>query len=177
MKAITVADLMIPTENYPSVSHKATLKEALLILAESEKVFKAARAWPRAVLVLNDKGRVIGKISYWDVLKTLEPKYKTIGDASVLCHCGWSAAFIKSMLKKYDLLNQPLKESCSKASKIRVKDVMTPVCEKELLCHEGEIVDYDDTLDEVVHLLVMGNLMAWQSPSALLRVMQSDMKQ
>ena len=160
MKTTTAADLMIPTEKYPSVPHEATLKEALLILAESEKVFKAARAWPRAVLVLDDNEHVVGKVSYWDVLKALEPKYKSMGDAAILCHSGWSAAFIKSMLKKYDLLTRPLNDACADAARVQVRDIMTPLCEKELLCREQEIVDYDRSLDEVIHLLVMGNLMA-----------------
>jgi CBS domain-containing protein len=160
MKATKVIDMMIPTEKYPSVSHDATLREALAVLAESEKIFKAARAWPRAVLVLNDKGQVVGKVSYWDVLRALEPKYKSMGDTKVLCQCGWSAPFIKSMLKKYDLLTRPLPDACARASGMQVRDVMTPLCEKELLGHEQEIVDHDGSLEEVIHLLVMGNLMA-----------------
>ena len=160
MKAITVADLMIPTEKYPSVSQNATLREALTVLAEAEKTFSAKRSWPRAVLVFNDKGQVVGKVTYWDVIKALEPKYTSLGDARVVCNFGWSAAFIKSMVQKYDLFNQPLSDACAKASKIQVQDVMTTLCEKELLCHGQEIVDYDGSLEEAMHLLVMGNLMA-----------------
>jgi predicted transcriptional regulator len=160
MRAIKVRDLMIPTEKYPFVSHDATLREALVILAESEKVFRAARAWPRSILVLNDKGQVAGKVSYWDVLRALEPKYNLMGDAKVLCRCGWSAAFIKSMLQQYGLLTEPLADACASAAGIQVRDVMSPLCEKELLSHEQEIVDHDGSLEEVIHLLLMGNLMA-----------------
>jgi hypothetical protein len=110
--------------------------------------------------VLNNKGQVVGKVSYWDVLKALEPRYKSLGDTKVLCQCGWSAAFIKSMLQKYELLTKPLAVACARASGLQVRDVMTPLCEKELLCREQEIVDHDRSLKEVIHLLVMGNLMA-----------------
>jgi CBS domain-containing protein len=160
MKATKAADLMIPTEEYPSVSHEATLREALVTLAEAEKSFRAARAWPRAVLVLDDEKRVVGKVSYWDVLRALEPKYKSMGDARILCRCGWSPAFIRSMLQNFDLLTRPLVDACSTASRLQVCDVMTPLCEKALLRHEQEIVDYDGSLQEVMHLLVMGNLTA-----------------
>ena len=160
MKATKVADLMIPTEKYPSVSHNAMLREALVILSESEKVCSVGKSWPRGVLVLNDKGQVVGKVSYWDILKALEPKYKSLGDAKVLCQCGWSASFIKSMVQNYDLLTKPLSDACAIASKIQVRHVMTTLCEKELLRHEQELVDYNGSLDEVIHLLVIGNLMA-----------------
>jgi CBS domain-containing protein len=160
MEATKVADLMIPTDKYPSVSQDATLREALVILAEAEKTFSAKRSWPRAVLVFNDKEQVVGKITYWDVIKALEPKYTSLGDARVVCNCGWSAAFIKSMVQKYDLFNTPLSDAAANASKIQVRDVMTTLSEKELLCHGQEIVDYDGSLEEVMHLLVMGNLMA-----------------
>jgi CBS domain-containing protein len=160
MKTIKVSDLMIPTEKYPSVSHNAVLRDALVILSESQKAFSATKSWPRAVLVVDDTGQIVGKVTFWDVLKALEPKYKSMGDAKVLCRCGWSPAFIKSMLQQYDLLAKPLADACSSASGIQVRDVMSPLCETELLCHEQEIVDYNGSLEEVIHLLVMGNLMA-----------------
>jgi CBS domain-containing protein len=160
MKTTKVSDLMIPAKDFPSVSHEATLREALVILEEAERNFKETRALPRAVLVFDDENQIIGKISYWDVLRALEPKYKSMGDASVLCRCGWSPNFIKSMLRNYDLLKRPLVDACSKAASVRVCDVMTPLREDELLHQEQEIVDHDGSLDEVIHLLVMGNLMA-----------------
>jgi predicted transcriptional regulator len=36
---------------------------------------------------------------------------------------------------------------------------MTPVLEEETMHHEKEIVEFDAPLNEVIHLLVLGNLM------------------
>jgi len=114
---------------------------------------------PRTVLVLNDKKQVVGRLTYWDVLRALEPKYKTMGGGQTLFHCGWSADFLKSMVENYGLLQLPMEDACARAAKVSVRDVMTPISEKELLHHEKETVEHDTPLNEVIHLFVLGNLM------------------
>jgi len=151
---------MVPTDDYPTVPHKATLKEALVALERAGVNSNGQGGTrPRAVLVVNDKQRVIGKLTHWDVLRALEPKYQSMGDARTLSHCGWSASFIKSMVRSYGLFDKPLDNVCAEAAKLQVRDVMTPVSEEELLHHEKEIVEHDVPLNEGIHLLVMGNLM------------------
>lgn len=108
---------------------------------------------------MNDKKRVVGKVSRWDVLRALEPKYKSMGDGRAISQCGWSADFVKSMVENYGLLQNPLDDACHKAANLKVRNVMTPISEEELLHREKEIVEHDAPLNEVIHLLVLGNLM------------------
>lgn len=160
MKTKKAEELMVPTSRYPSVSDKATLREALATLQVAKVHFeKLEVAAPRAVLVLNDKKRVVGRLSYWDVLRALEPKYKSMGNGRMLSQCGWSAGFVKSMVENYGLLQKPLDDACAKAANLRVRNVMTSVSEEELLHYEKETVEYDALLNEVIHLFVLGNLM------------------
>jgi CBS domain-containing protein len=160
MKTRKAMDFMIPISDYPTVSHGANLREAVALLQEAEAQFeKIEGAVPRAILVMNDKKRIIGKVSHWDVLRALEPKYRSMGDGRALPQCGWSADFVKSMVENYGLLQSTLEDACRKAGNLKVRNVMTSISEEELHHHEREIVEHDSPLNEVIHLLVLGNLM------------------
>jgi predicted transcriptional regulator len=160
VKTIKVKDLMTPKSEYPAVSQTDTLKDAVRELKKAERRFAEKGAQPpRAVLVLDKEKGVIGKLTHWDILRALEPKYKTMGEGAVLSHGGWSAAFLKSMVDNYGLLETPLNDACCEAAELKVEEVMTPVYEQEIIRQEKEIVEDEDYLREAIHLLLMGNLM------------------
>ena len=150
MKSVTVKDLMVPLADYASVSQEATLYEAVLALDEAQKRLHRDRHPHRAVLVLDEEGLAIGKLSQWDFIRALEPRYSDILDSESLARFGISSRFIGSVLKDQGLWQQPLDNLCQRASQIRVKDVMyTPA--------QGEYVQEDATLDEAIHQLVIGH--------------------
>jgi hypothetical protein len=73
----SVKDLMVPFEEYTRVSDGASLHDAIKAL---EKALLGPGADPsrprdRAVLVQAQDGRILGKLSLWDVLRGLEPRY------------------------------------------------------------------------------------------------------
>ncbi len=150
MKQTKVRDLMVPISDYATVSDQATLYEAVMALEESQIKFDKNRYWHRAVLVLDSSGKVVGKLSQIDVLRALEPKYKELIEDSFSIRFGLSKAFIKSMLEQFSLWQRPLMDICSKAARLRVREIMyTP--------SEGEYVDLDASLDEAVHQLIVGH--------------------
>jgi CBS domain-containing protein len=145
-----VSDLMVPLQEYATVSEEASLHAAVLALEEAQKKFHQNRYKHRAILVLDESRRVVGKISQLDVLKGLESGYKKMGDFKGISHTGFSTEFIKSMVDKYDLWKKPLEEICRRSPHIKVKDIMyTPT--------EGEYVPMDATLDQALHQLVVGH--------------------
>lgn len=149
MKSIKVKDLMVSLADYASVSQGATLYEAVVALDEAQKRLHRDRHPHRAVLVLDDEGQAIGKLSQWDFIRALEPRYNEIVDFSSLVRLGFSSHFIRSMVKDQGLWQRPLENLCQRASQIKVKDVMyTPA--------EGEYVQEDATLEEAIHQLVIG---------------------
>ena len=75
-------------------------------------------------MVLDKNRNVVGKTSQLDVLATLEPKYKEMGDIQHLSRAGFSLNFIKSMLGKYALCEIPLSNMCSWAGNVNVKEFM-----------------------------------------------------
>jgi CBS domain-containing protein len=149
MDAVKVRDIMVPLEEYATVPEEASLYEAVVALEEAQERFERKRYEHRAVLVYDQRHDIVGKVSQLDLIKGLEAGYRNIGDLKGVTHSGFSPEFIRSMMKKYELWQRPLDEICGKAAHIKVKDIMaTPT--------EGEYVDAESSLNEAIHLLVMG---------------------
>jgi hypothetical protein len=145
-----VKDLMVPLEDYATVSQNATLYEAVIALEETHVRSHHHRYPHRAVLVLDDSGNTVGKLSQWDLIKALEPRYREMTDSKSLSRFGLSRDYIRSMVKSRGLWQKPLDNLAEKASSIRVKEVMyTPA--------EGEYVEETASLDEGIHQLIMGH--------------------
>lgn len=147
-----VKDIMVPLEEYATVSQDATLYEAVLALEKAQQeIEKTHTAYlHRAVLVYDDSRRIIGKISQLDVLTALEPKYGEMGHSRSMSRIAFSPQFLKNMMETYSLLSQSFETACRKARDINVKDIMyTP--------SEGEYVDENASLREAIHQFVMGH--------------------
>jgi CBS domain-containing protein len=150
MQKYVVKDLMVPLSEYATVSEKATLFDAVSTLEKAQEDFDHTRYRHRAVLVLDDHGKVIGKLSQLDVLKALEPKYDEMLDRRRLRSFGFTKDFMKSMLKEYQLFDSPLEDICRKAGEQNVKKFMYSLS-------EGEYIAADATLDEAIHQFVLGH--------------------
>jgi CBS domain-containing protein len=149
MQSIKVGEMMVPLAEYATVSEEATLSDAVYALETAQKSVEGDREKHRAVLVLDAKGRVVGKLDQWTVLWAIEPRYKEMGNIRETSRYGFSPEFLRSMIKNYGLWRKPLEGLCKKAAEIKVKDVMHQPA-------EGEYVAEDASLDTAIHLLVMG---------------------
>jgi CBS domain-containing protein len=148
MKSISVKQLMIPLAEYATVSEYATLYEAIVALEEAQKRFDSERDRHRAVLVLDKDNRVVGKLSQWDILKGLEPRYDLIGSLKETSRYGFSPEFIRSMLDSYSLWRKPLEDLCRKGGEVKVGTLVRAP-------EESEYIAEDAALDEAIHQLVM----------------------
>jgi CBS domain-containing protein len=151
MEKISVKDLMVPLEEYATVSEEATLFEAVMALEKAHKELDRSRFQylHRAILVLDENNKVVGKISQLEALRALEPKYGEMGDAGTVSRAGFSPQFLKSMMERYSIFGGTLQDICSKAAKLKVKDFMyTP--------DEGDYIEESANLGEAIHQLVMG---------------------
>ena len=147
-----VRELMVPLEEYASVSENATMYEAVRALERAQENLDMDRYkyLHRGVLVFNKKKKIVGKISQLDILRGLEPKYQKMGDPAVLARAGFSTDFLHCMLEQYSLFSDPLSEICNKATNMRVKDIMSSLV-------DGEYVEADATLNIAIHCMVMGH--------------------
>jgi CBS domain-containing protein len=148
MKTIVVKELMVPLEEYATVSQEATLYEAVLALEEAQIAFDPSRHKHRAILVLDKSKKVVGKISMFDILIALEPKYGKLEGMEVLARSGYSPDLIKSMLDDHALWHEPLQFVCERASELKVNDfIQAP--------SEGEYVDENATMGSAIHQLIV----------------------
>ena len=71
MTEFHVSEVMVPLSEYASVPKGSTLYDAVLALELAQEQFedKHTRYRHRAILVLDKKGNVIGKVSQMDVLR------------------------------------------------------------------------------------------------------------
>lgn len=149
MKTKSIKDIMVPLAEYATTHEDATLLEAVQALEKSWENARSAKFKHRAVLVLDAKGEVLGKVAHWDLLQALEPKYRKIADFDRLTHFGLNPDFMKSMVDKEELWGDPWELLCSRASNILVKNVMRPFA-------EDDYVEEDSSLAHAAHMLVMG---------------------
>ena len=150
MKEYKVKDIMVPISEYATVSEDSTLYEAVLALEKAQQEFDRSHYAHRAVLIFDKNHKIIGKVSQLDVLRALEPKYSEIQDHSGLARYGFTKKFVQSVMDQYRLWTAPLSDICQKASGTKVSKIMySPT--------EGEYVDENATIDEAIHMLVMGH--------------------
>jgi len=149
MKTILVKHVMVPVSKYATVSQEATLHDAVIALEKAQEEFDQRRYRHRGILVYDQKGRIVGKISQTDVLRALEPKYERFDLPR--SRNPFAPKFMKSLLDEYDLLNKPLDDICKKAGQTRVKEFVKGFA-------EGEIVEEETSLNEAIHMLVVSQL-------------------
>ena len=148
MENQTVKEVMVPLADYATVNEEATLFEAVTALEKAQKTQKSI--YPhRAVLILSKSGKVIGKLSKFDILKALEPKYKELEATDKMSRFGLSAEYLKTMLHQFDLWNKPLENLCQKTADMKVKNFYS-------VPEESEYIAFDASLDLAIHQLVMG---------------------
>ena len=146
METTQVSDLAIPLEKYAVVSEQASLLQAMRTLRSVRTKYRQFRQSPRAVLVKNDAGKIVGQIGYLDFLSALEPKYSLLGDLDMLSRAGVSNDMVTSMLNHLQLWEGGIAPAARRAADIRVREVMHSVT---------EAIEIGATLAEAIHHLVV----------------------
>lgn len=149
MKKIKVKEVMVPLEEYTTVSDKATLYDAILALDAARRRTNNGKSRHRSVLILDDDEKVAGKLTYVDILQGLEPKYGKVGDLQSMRRFGISGEFLTFMRKHFGLWEGSFRDFCENAVRTKVKDVATPPG-PELY------VDEDCTIGDALHQLMVG---------------------
>lgn len=148
-------DIMVPIEMYPTIRKDATMLEAIVKLNEAVKNAPPNIPPFRAVLVLDEDNKVVGKVGHFAFLKGLEPKYNNLFDVDKLSRINLSSAFIETLYEKFSLWTEISIDLCKKASETKVETIMQPI---------EESVDEEETLPMVMHKIIM-----WQCLSVLVK--------
>jgi len=142
----TVKDIMRPLDECAVVPDSATLAEAVIVLEEAQERLPAGRPRHRAVLVQDDKEKIIGKLGFLGFLKALEPKYSSLGDIERLSRAGVGSDVMNLIMDNYRFWQDDLESVRQRAYHLKVKDVMASI---------EDSIDVDCTLTEAMHHLIM----------------------
>ena len=155
MKTILIKDIMVPLSEYATVNEEDTLKKAIITLQKTQTHNDPKSYKYRAILVYDKQNNIVGKISAFDVLRSLEPKYCQIGQPEKmskmgLSRFGLSNSFLSTMMEKYCLWEENLEDLMKSASKLKAKDIMYSL-------EQGEYVDESATIADAIHQLILGH--------------------
>ena len=124
-----IKDRMIPIENYSTVSPDATLKKAALSLRTSYCELDSGmctEAGPRTVLVVNEKGKLLGILDFNSFLETLIPEIAG-GLSAKLSALGVSIAFAQADASALDESRIGFRPRVIKNAETKVRDIMLKI--------------------------------------------------
>ena len=148
-----VRDLMVPLGQYPVVEEGATLLEVVKALDEGQKRLPPGKQPYRAVLVVDQQGKIAGKIGQFAFLAALEPKYSLFGDLDKLQNSGLSPEFVSQVMDHYRFFDENLSDLCQRRSALKAAAAMHPL---------SESVEESASISDAIHKIVM-----WQHLSLL----------
>lgn len=147
MEKMNVRDLMVAKDRFPKISNQATFFEALVALERAQENYLAGKTEQRILLVEDEHGKVISKISPIDLIRGLETNYSRIDIGDAIRHSGltyiWTA-----MQKDYRLWEDPFKDLCRKSVEVKIRNFIRAP-------GEGQTVGPEDTLAKCFHIFVM----------------------
>ncbi len=155
MREILVRQLMVPLGEYATVNEKATLYEAVIALLDAQERYRkqSGSKYPhRAVLVIDDQNKVVGKLSQLDILMALEPKYREIISKTSWAFLEASALsgdIMKKIMEDMLLFGEPLDDICKRSFQTKVRDCMYSP-------KSGEYVEEDETLAHALYKFIAG---------------------
>lgn len=147
MKQYTVKDLMVPISEYATVPEGSTVLDAVAALEKAQEEFAHTRYSHRAVLILGKDKRVVGKLSQFDFLRSLEPEGGQAGSRSDIDKFGFSAKAAALQREQNRLQEVPLEEIFQAAARLKVEEFMqTPL--------ESEYIDAKTSLHTAIHQMI-----------------------
>ena len=149
MDEIFVKDVMLSLAEYATIGRGCTIEEALTELSKSKLGLTNNRHHHRAILVLDDDGNVIGKLSHWAVLKSLDSGALRNPDLDNLSHKGIPHFLIKMLKDDLFFFRGSLKSLCRAAARVKVEDAMVPVVES---------IEENALLNDAIRQMVLGHI-------------------
>ncbi len=150
VETYTVKDMMVPIEEYVTVPLGTTLLGAMLALEKAQENYDQGKFHHRAILVLDERNKVVGRISQLRVLQAMEAKEEDHELYSQLKMYRFSDAYI-SKLRENDRMECKVftEQALADAAEKPVENFMqkpTP----------DEYVNETEELDLAMHKMVAG---------------------
>ncbi len=149
MEKMKVRELMRPVAEFSRLSNQASFLNAVDALEKAQNDYNAGKVPQRILLVEDEDGNIVGKLSPMDVVQGLEPNYNKIDSLKDSSRFGLASSMLESMKEQFRLWEKPLAELCEKSFSVKIKNYIR-------LPAPGQMVDADDKMDKAFHLFVMG---------------------
>ncbi|MBO8137229.1 MAG: CBS domain-containing protein [Desulfotomaculum sp.] len=126
-----VKEVMVPIKEYPTINMNATVAEAISILKRTfKKQFNNVITGHRSIVVLDDKGKIVGILTLRSLLKAIEMEANKNNPLSNIT--SWALFFMKNKITEH--IN------------IQVKDIMRSV--------DLAYVYENETITKAVHMIL-----------------------
>ncbi len=146
MEDIKVKDIMIPVKEYSRVNKDNTVHQAMLELVKEGKD-KDLPHPHRDILVENQNGEIIGKLTILDIFMHMEPSYFKL--LSKNQNNFLDKKFVQRVFKDFNLWDEPMTTLCKRISEVKIEKIMyTPAL--------SEFLEEDDSLDKALHSYIVG---------------------
>lgn len=151
MKDFTIKNLILPISEYATVPLGTTLFDAIVALEQAQEKFYHGKYQHRAILVMDEEKKIVGRISQHRILKAIEVGDDFSKDLNTLKTFNFSDTYIENIRETIRLDTKVFtQKSLKKAASKKVEEFMqkpTP----------DEYVAESSPLDTAVHKLVNGN--------------------
>ena len=145
----TVGDVMLPLEEYATIASDRTLQDALRALNKAQLGLTYDRHQHRAILALDSAGKVVGKLTHWAILRSLEPDLLQNGDLASLDRAGLSPQFLARLKRRTRGFGGSINRMCKVAARVCVADAMVPI---------GEGIAEEAPLSEAIQQFVLARV-------------------
>lgn len=160
MQQQTAATLMIPVKNYASISAAATVLDGIQALEQAQRIETEqdpAHHRDRALLVMDDRGEVVGKLSMWAVIACLAPRFDHVeGNAAssrAASRIGSARTIIESVMRGSHVWRSRVAVVAAKTGRLRVGDLVSAP-------RDDELIDEHASLEQAAHQLVGGRYLS-----------------
>jgi len=144
-----VKDLMVPISEYATIKTGATLFEAVLALEKAQEKYDQTKTQHRAVLIMDKKNRIIGKLSQLNVLKALELGNEQNDKIEEIEKYSFSTKFIANLKEQSKLKGTTLNKMCLKPAGMKVEKFMKTLS-------QSQYVDENTSLEVAIYQLLAG---------------------
>jgi predicted transcriptional regulator len=145
VKANAIKDLMIPIANYVTVKKEDRLVDVLAAI-EKKRQIEGGHAH-RDAIVVDEKGRFVGKVTMIDIFRVLEPNYRKVQKSQQ--EQTLTDGFVRKAVQELDLWLEPVEDVCARGGGVRVADAMH-------IPEKSEYIQEDESMEKALSLYVMG---------------------
>lgn len=143
-----VEELMIPIDEFLTVSVEDSFTEAVKGLEKARDEYKAGIRKARVLLVVDAQNAVVGKLSPLDLLRGMEPHYDKLLDTHQSAHISKFNYLIQSLSEELEQVSSPWDHLCETAKTAKVKDfVRNPP--------QSQVIQGSETMNEAIHRFIL----------------------